>query len=251
MSSQTRGSTDRSSVKKARESVEKAAFAAVGAPIAAVKALGARISDLRDAVRSSSRDMSDDLTREMDEWIAEGEKVIERAMKRLRESGVVDEVRSKATAAREAAEVGIDKATGGFDRQLDVLVPDADLTIISGVGPGYAKQMHEAGIAGISEFLAKTATSRQVEELAEATGVSATTLESWRSQVELTRVEGIGESYASLLHRAGIWTLPQLAEADVELLAAELSSIDMPDVPEHRPSPETVEEWSREAKRLS
>lgn len=241
----------RESIDRARESVEKAAYAAVGAPVAAVKALGARVSDLRDAVRSSSKDMSDDLNREMNEWIAEGEKVIERAMKRLRSSEVVDEVRSRAAEAREAAEVGIEKARGGVEKGLDVIAPDEKLTVINGVGPSYADQLSQAGVAGIAEFISRTETSSDLEKLAESTGISVATLEVWRDQVELSRIDGIGGANEMLLHRAGVWTLPQLSECEPAELTEELEVIDMPDAPDQKPSIDTVRQWVSEAKKLS
>lgn len=240
----------RQSMEKARESVEKAAYVAVGAPIAAVKALSARVSDLRETVRSSSKDMSDDLTNEMNEWIAEGEKLIARAMNRLRTSGVVEEVRSRAVSAKEAAEFGIGKATGKLEKSLEFVAPDEELTVINGIGPGYADQLRDAGISGIAEFIERTDSADLITELAGATGISAANLEGWRQQVDLTRVDGIGPSYEMLLHRAGVWTLSQLAEIDRARLASDLGEIDTPDVPEHIPSHETIEEWSREAKTL-
>ena len=241
----------RESIEKARESVEKAAYVAVGAPVAAVKALSARVADLRDAVRASSRDMSDDLTREMNEWIAEGEKVIERAMKRLRSSEALDEVRSRARRAREAAEVGIEKASDRVDQGLDVLAPDEELTIINGIGPSYAEQLHEAGIVGIVDFLGRTGSEQDLDQLSETTGISASTIESWRDRADLTRIGGIGESFQTLLHRGGVWTMSQLASSDPVALAERMKTIDMPDSPEQMPSADTVAEWISEAKKLS
>lgn len=246
MSPQTRESLD-----KARESVEKAAYVAVGAPVAAVKALSARISDLRDAMRSSSKDMGDELTREMDEWIAEGEDVIARAMKRLRSSDVVDEVRSSAKSTKEAAEVGIEKAASGLHQGLDIIEPDEKLTTINGIGPSYAKQLREAGISGIADFMSQTATGEDISKLAKTTGFSSGTIESWREQVDLSRVNGIGGSYQMLLHRAGVWTLTQLGECDADDLAERLGSVDMPDAPEQTPSIYTVKQWVTKAKKLS
>jgi predicted flap endonuclease-1-like 5' DNA nuclease len=241
----------RESIDKARESVEKAAYAAVGAPVAAVKALGARVADLRDAVRSSRKDMSDDLSREMNEWIAEGEKVIERAMKRLRSSETFDEVRTRARNAKEAAEVGINKASDRVEESFDVIVPDEDLTTINGIGPSYAKQLNEAGIGGIADFMRITESSSEVDALAESTGISASTIESWRAQTDLTRIGGVGASFQTLLHRAGVWTVTQLAESDPKALAEVMQSIEMPDAPDQTPSADTVADWAREAKKLS
>lgn len=241
----------RESMEKARESVGRAAYVAVGAPVAAVKALSARVADLRDAVRSSSKDMSDDLTREMNEWIAEGEKVIERAMERLRSSEAFEGVRKRTKQAREAAEVGIDKASERVERGLDVAAPDEELTTINGIGPSYANQLREAGITGIAGFLSQTGSDHDVDELSETTDISVPTIESWRARADLTRIDGIGVSTQELLHRAGIWTLSQLAAADSARLADEMKSIDMPVAPEQTPSANTVAEWVREAKALS
>jgi predicted flap endonuclease-1-like 5' DNA nuclease len=241
----------RESIDKARESMGKAAYAAVGAPVAAIKALSARVADLRDAVRASSKDMSDDLTREMNEWIAEGEKVIEKAMKRLRSSGAFDEVRSRAKQAKEAAEVGIDKASDRVEKGLDVISPEEELTTINGIGPSYARQLEEAGVTGVADFLAQTGSARDVDRIADATGISSGTIESWRGQAELTRIGGIGESFQMLLHRAGVWTMSQLAASDPVELADELQAIDMPDAPEQMPSSDTVADWVSEAKKLS
>lgn len=246
MSPQTRESID-----KARESVEKAAYVAVGAPVAAVKALSARVADLRDAVRSSSKDMSDDLTREMNEWIAEGERVIERAMKRIRSSQAVDEARSRVNQAKEEAQAGIDRASDRVEKGLDVIAPDEKLTTINGIGPSYAKQLRDAGIDGIAGFLERTGSERDLDRLAEDTGIAVSTIESWRSRAELTRIGGIGDSFQVLLHRADVWTVSQLAESDPVALADRMKTIDMPDTPDQIPSADTVSEWVAEAKKLS
>lgn len=239
----------RESIEKARESVERAAYAAVGAPVAAVKALSARVAELRETVRASSKDMSDELTREMDEWIAEGEKVIERAMKRLRSTGAVEGVRSRAKQAKDAAGAGIDKASGRLDKELDIVAPDEGLTAINGIGPSYAKQLEEAGLTGIADFLSQTVSPADVNRLAQATGISAATVESWRAQADLTRIGGVGGDFEMLLHRTGVWTISQLASRDPAELAAEMRSINQPDV-RQIPSADTVSEWVSEAKRL-
>lgn len=246
MSPQTRETFDR-----ARESVGKAAYVAVGAPMAAMKSLNARISELRDAVNSSRKELSEDLAREMNDWIAEGENVIEKAIGRLRSSDALDEARDTVRATRKRAEAGIDSAAERFDQVLDIVEPEEGLGVITGIGPNYADQLSKVGIAGVSDFLSRTAASEDIAQLADKAGFSVETIESWRDQVDLSRVNGVGASYQMLLHRAGIWTLPQLANADAEGLTSNLDQIDMPDSPEQKPSITTVRKWIREAKKLS
>jgi predicted flap endonuclease-1-like 5' DNA nuclease len=236
---------------KARDSVEKAAYVAVGVPTAALKALSARVSDLRDTVRSSRRDMTEDLAREIDEWISEGEEVIERAMRRFRDSDVADDVRSQARSTKRAARIGLDKATGAARSGLDMVDPDQELTAINGVGPSYEAKLEEVGIVGISRFLERTETQQDIERLASSSGISEEVLASWRGQVDLTLIDGVGDGYQLLLHRVGIWTMDQLAEADTPELANQMRSVDMPDTPDQIPSDSEIAGWRRAARRLA
>lgn len=236
---------------RARESVEKAALAAVGAPTAALKALGARMSELRDTARASRKEMTSDVAREIEAWVDQGEEVIEKAMARLRESNVADELRSTARSTRDAAMVGLDKASEAAQSTLDVVEPDESLTTINGIGPSYADTLADAGVAGIAALLDRSRTDESIAELTEATGFSADTIRSWRDQIDLTRVEGIGDSYQRLLHRVGVWTHQQLASAQATVLADEMREIGLPDTPDQLPSANVIEQWRKEARRLA
>lgn len=200
-----------------RENIQKAAYAAVGAPVAAVKSLYERMSDLRDIVRSSRQELGDDLTQELASWVDQGEEVIEQTMSRLR------------------------------SRVVGVGLPDADLTRINGVGPSYAERLQTAGVESIADFVSGTSSSRAITKLAEISGVSAGTIASWREQAELTRVDGVGGSYQTLLRRAGVWTLQELSVEDPEALTRRLGEIDAPDAPDQTPSIYQVRHWVHSA----
>jgi len=231
-----------------RSSVEKAAFVAVGAPTAALKALNARVSDLRDTMNTSRKELSGDLAAEIDEWIAEGEKVIERAVERLRGSQFAEEIKESARSTREAARSGMDKAAGVARSGLSgAMAPDEELTVIKGVGPGYAERLQTEGIVGVSRFLDRTATQEELEDLGQSTGIAADTLASWRRKADLGRVPGIGESYQDLLHRAGIWTIDQLVDISASDLVSEMEVVD----PDQAPTKDRVSRWKTEAARLS
>ncbi|HET9259413.1 MAG TPA: DUF4332 domain-containing protein [Acidimicrobiia bacterium] len=200
-----------------RENIQKAAYAAVGAPVAAVKSLYERMSDLRDIVRSSRQELGDDLTQELASWVDQGEEVIEQTMSRLR------------------------------SRVVGVGLPDADLTRINGVGPSYAERLQTAGVESIADFVSGTSSSRSITKLAEISGVSAGTIASWREQAELTRVDGVGGSYQTLLRRAGVWTVQELSVEDPEALTRRLGEIDAPDAPDQTPSIYQVRHWVHSA----
>lgn len=233
--------------RRPRSSVEKAALAAVGAPTAALKALNARVSDLRDTMKTSRKELSGDLAAEIDEWIAEGEKVIERAAERLRGSQLAEEIKDSARSTREAARSGMDKAAGVARSRLGAMTADEELTVIKGIGPGYAERLQTEGIVGVSRFLDRTATQEDLEDLARSTGIATDTLASWRRKADLGRVPGIGESYQDLMHRAGIWTIDQLAESSASDLISEMEAVD----PDQAPNQDRVSRWKTEAARLA
>lgn len=236
---------------RARESVERAAYAAVGAPTTALKALGARLRDLSDTVRASRHEISGDLAREVDAWIAEGEQVIDRAMRRIRSSEVGNDVRAAVRSTREAARTRVDEAADAVARGVDVVDPDQSLTTINGVGPKYEDQLGNAGVVGISTFLARTTSEADRKDLAATSGVSADKIETWRAQVDLTRVDGVGDANELLLHRAGVWTVDQLATTDPPELARRMRSVTIPDAPGQMPTKSLIERWKQEARRIS
>ncbi|MFZ0014576.1 MAG: hypothetical protein WAL25_10735, partial [Acidimicrobiia bacterium] len=149
-----------------RQTIERAAYAAVGAPVAALKAMAARVNEMRDAISASRKDMGDELSREMRDWISEGEAVIERAMERLQSSGVGGDLRSAADTSSRQARAGVKKMRRALDETLDVIDPDTPLSTINGIGPSYETKLAEAGIAGVSEFMSATGTVEDVAKLA-------------------------------------------------------------------------------------
>lgn len=234
---------------KALDSMERAAFAAIGVPIAAMKGLSARVSELREALKKSRSWIADDFAEEMDAWIAEGEDVIRRGTKRIRSSNVAGHIRSTADSTRQAMRVGLDKARATAEAGLRVVEPDEPLSTIKGVGPGYADRLRDAGVSGITELLAMT--DAEVEEAASVSGVGKETIEGWRSSIDLTRINGIGDSYQTLLHRCGIWTLDQIATANSAELIEQMRSVELPDAPDQIPSNSTVDGWRAEARKLA
>ena len=239
----------RKTSRNAADSLERAAYAAIGAPVAVMKSLSARVSELRDTLSRSRADLGEDLTEEIEDWVTQGEDVIARAMERIRSSNVAGEIRSSADSTRKAVQVGLDKARGRAESGLRIVEPDEPLTTIRGVGPGYADRLRSAGVSGIADFLSLSGSD--IEKVSSATGLGVETIEGWRARADLSRIDGVGSSYQTLLHRVGVWTLDQLAEVKPVDLVERMRSIDLPDAPDQMPTESTVNGWRAEARKLA
>lgn len=234
-----------------KETFEKAAYTAVGAPIAAVKALNARLADLREMIRESRSEMSEDLAKEFDNWVAEGERVVNMALERIRGSSTAEQARVASQRMRDRVSKTVEEMRAEMDEALDVIQPEESLETIKGIGPGYAERFNKAGIAGINDFLDKTATQEAISRLADKTDFTADQISQWREQVDLTRVKGVGDSYIRLLHRVDIWTIDQFAGAKAAEVATEMKSLDVPGMPDQVPTEEHLSDWISKAKKLT
>ena len=116
---------------------------------------------------------------------------------------------------------------------------------IQGVGEVYAEKLRKAGIDTPEALLARAATRRQRQTLAERTGILT-----WANHADLFRVHGIGPQYACLLEAAGVDTIKELAHRLPENLAPKLSAAAAKKGLRRPISAQTVEKWIEEAKTL-
>ncbi|REK21352.1 MAG: DUF4332 domain-containing protein [Actinobacteria bacterium] len=235
----------------AKENLERAAYTAVGAPVAGAKALKAKAEKLAETVRETRRELRSDALSEFDEWVAEGEMVVDRLLEWLRSTGASTEVRSARQAATEQVRTGMAEVSDTLDKALDVVEPDIALTEIRGVGPANAKKLAESGVPGIASFLETTSTQEGTKRLTDKTGLSADVLNEWRAQADLTQIDGIGDSYQRALHSVGIGTMTHLANADAGRVIEQIEAIDRPGMPKQAPTTSELRSWIKEAGRMS
>lgn len=81
---------------------------------------------------------------------------------------------------------------------------------IEGVGEVYAEKLNAAGVKTTEDILAKCATPKGRDELAEATGISEKLILKWTNHSDLMRIKGIGGQFAELLEAAGVDTVKEL-----------------------------------------
>lgn len=127
----------------------------------------------------------------------------------------------------------------------------AKLTTVEGIGDTYAGKLAEAGIETTDALLEKGSTPKGRKELAEGTGISGKLILGWVNMVDLFRIKGVGEEYADLLERAGVDTVPELAQRKGENLHAKMVEVnEEKKLVRQVASVDQVKGWIEEAKGL-
>ena len=86
------------------------------------------------------------------------------------------------------------------------------LEAIEGIGPVYATELRQGGIASIDSLLKKGATRKGRVEIAGSTGLSDVLILKWVNRADLYRVKGVGGQYSDLLEQSGVDTVMELAQ---------------------------------------
>jgi len=81
---------------------------------------------------------------------------------------------------------------------------------IEGVGTSYAGKLEAAGVKTTDDLLAKAATKKGRETLAEETGISEKLILKWANHADLFRIKGVAGQFAELLEAAGVDTVKEL-----------------------------------------
>ena len=127
----------------------------------------------------------------------------------------------------------------------------AKLTDIEGIGSTYAAKLQAVGITTQEQLLERGAHPTDRQHLESATGIRHTLLLKWLNRADLARIKGIGEEYADLLERAGVDTVPELAQRNAAHLHTTMTEVNKEKlVVRQLPSEHQVTEWIGQAKGL-
>lgn len=122
---------------------------------------------------------------------------------------------------------------------------------VEGIGPSYGEKLRGAGITDTDGLLAACKTKAQRSELATKSDISDTHILKWANMVDLYRIKGVGSEYAELLEAAGVDTVPELAQRNVENLTAMMVEVnEAKSLTRRVPTAADVEKWVTEAKSL-
>lgn len=126
-----------------------------------------------------------------------------------------------------------------------------NLKTVEGIGEVYRTKLSDAGITTTQALLEQGKTPKGRDELARATGISASLILEWVNHVDLFRVRGIGSEYADLLEEAGVDTVPELAQRNPKNLHKTLiQTNEDKNLVRQVPGASQVEAWVTQAKTL-
>ena len=127
----------------------------------------------------------------------------------------------------------------------------AKLELVEGIGTKWAKDLRKAGIGSTGSLLEKGATPKGREEIAKTSGISKKLVLEWVNHVDLFRIKGVSEEYSDLLEEAGVDTVVELAQRNVDnLYEAIQATNDRKKLVRRPPSKKMVNNWIAQAKKL-
>ena len=194
-----------------------------------------------DAIRSCSL-----IVRALADGIAAGQSKV--SAKDFAAKAAAAEAAAAAQAASEAAaEAGTEEAA----EEEPAPARTGDIEEIEGIGPAYAEKLHAADVSSIDALLERGATVEARSALVEQTGIDAVRVLRWVNHADLMRVNGIGPEFAELLEAAGVDSVPELAQRNVDNLATALSETnEARSLVRRVPSAAELTDWIEQAKAL-
>ncbi len=144
----------------------------------------------------------------------------------------------EAEAEKPAAEAESAPSSGGIEE-------------IEGIGPAYAEKLRAASVASTEALLERGATAEGRAALVEETGIDAARILRWVNHADLLRLVGVGPEVAELLEAAGVDSVPELAQRNVESLVTALTETNAArNLVRQMPSPADITDWIEQAKAL-
>ncbi len=194
-----------------------------------------------DAIRSCSL-----IVRALADGIAAGQSKVSEKDFAAKAAAAEAAAASEAAAAEAAAAEPTEEDTAGATPERT-----GDIIDIEGIGPAYADKLRAAAVPTVDALLDKGATPEGRAALVEETGIDAPRVLRWVNHADLMRVSGVGPQFAELLEAAGVDSVPELAQRNVDNLVTGLAETnEARNLVGRVPGAGEVSEWIEQAKAL-
>jgi predicted flap endonuclease-1-like 5' DNA nuclease len=226
-----------------QSTLKKTAYVAVGLPIDFASRIRSRVSTARTSIGGLRDRLSDDARHAFETWVDEGEVLVEHLSERAKNRR--DTLQE---AIRDKAEVLKDIGTSAVTTLTEPIVPVAD---IDGIGPAYAERLARAGVISTRALVERCASPDGLARLAEQADIPEGLLETWATDADLTRINGVGHEHMSLLNAIGVASVDMLSSMDGAALHSAAADLDDEiHAFEAIPSTETFGKWIASARDL-
>jgi predicted flap endonuclease-1-like 5' DNA nuclease len=125
------------------------------------------------------------------------------------------------------------------------------LVVVEGIGRVYADKLRSIGISTCETLLARGASPHGRKEIADKTGIAGKAILEWVNHVDLFRIKGVQQGYASLLEEVGVDTVPELAQRNAANLHEKIVTVNrVKNLVRQLPTQVAVAGWIEQARHL-
>jgi predicted flap endonuclease-1-like 5' DNA nuclease len=122
---------------------------------------------------------------------------------------------------------------------------------VEGIGQGFGNRLKADGISTTEALLELCASDAGVERVCKCVDLDENTVRNWGTMADLMRINGLGGQWAELMWRAGVTSVQDLAQREIEPLRARMREVNEE---EHRvaelPGEKRVTKFLEDAGRL-
>ncbi len=96
---------------------------------------------------------------------------------------------------------------------------------IEGIGQGFGKRLKADGISTTEALLQLCTSDAGIERVCKCVDLDENTVRNWGTMADLMRIKGLGGQWAELMWRAGVSSVQDLAQREIEPLRARMREV--------------------------
>ena len=96
---------------------------------------------------------------------------------------------------------------------------------IEGIGEGFGKRLKADGISTTEALLELCASDAGIARVCKCVELDEDTVKNWGTMADLMRIKGLGGQWAELMWRAGVSSVQDLAQREIEPLRARMREV--------------------------
>ena len=117
------------------------------------------------------------------------------------------------------------KKIAALEAQLSAGKAGTPIESIEGIGQGFGKRLKADGIATTEALLELCTSDAGIARVCQCVDLDENTVRNWRTMADLMRIKGLGGQWAELMWRAGVSSVQDLAQREIEPLRARMREI--------------------------